>query len=90
MLRHTVYLDKSLGDFRKIIEVNVAALNRAVADISADRMGLHVCWGSTVAPHHTDVPLIDIIDIVLSAKPMAFFSAAANARTSTNGRSGAR
>jgi 5-methyltetrahydropteroyltriglutamate--homocysteine methyltransferase len=80
MLRHTVYLDKSLADFRKIIAVNVAALNHAVADIPADRMRMHVCWGSTVAPHHTDVPLVDIIDIVLSAKPMAVSFPAANAR----------
>jgi 5-methyltetrahydropteroyltriglutamate--homocysteine methyltransferase len=80
MLRHTVYLDKSLADFRKIIAVNVAALNHAVADIPADRMRMHVCWGSTVAPHHTDVPLVDIIDIVLSAKPMAVSFPAANGR----------
>jgi len=80
MLRHTVYLDKSLSDFRKIIAVNVAALNQAVADIPANRMRMHVCWGSTMAPHHTDVPLIDIIDIVLSAKPMAVSFPAANAR----------
>jgi 5-methyltetrahydropteroyltriglutamate--homocysteine methyltransferase len=80
MLRHTVHLDKSLADFRKIIALNVAALNHAVADIPVDRMRMHVCWGSTVAPHHTDVPLIDIIDIVLSAKPMAVSFPAANAR----------
>ena len=80
MLRHTVYLDKSLADFRKIIAINVAALNHAVADIPAERMRMHVCWGSTVAPHHTDVPLIDIIDIVLSAKPMAVSFPAANGR----------
>jgi 5-methyltetrahydropteroyltriglutamate--homocysteine methyltransferase len=80
MLRHTVYLDKSLADFRKIIAVNVAALNHAVADIPADRMRMHVCWGSTVSPHHTDVPLIDIIDIVLTGKPMAVSFPAANAR----------
>jgi 5-methyltetrahydropteroyltriglutamate--homocysteine methyltransferase len=80
MLRHTVYLDKSLADFRKIIAINVAALNHAVADIPADRMRMHVCWGSTVAPHHTDVPLIDIVDIVLTAKPMALSFPAANAR----------
>jgi 5-methyltetrahydropteroyltriglutamate--homocysteine methyltransferase len=80
MLRHTVYRDKSLADFRNIIAVNVAALNRAVADIPADRMRMHVCWGSTVAPHHTDVPLIDIIDIVLTAKPLAVSFPAANAR----------
>ena len=71
MLRHTVYLNQPLADFRKIIAVNVAALNHAVADIPADRMRMHVCWGSTVAPHHTDVPLKDIIDIVLTAKPQA-------------------
>jgi len=80
MLRHMVYLDKSLADFRKIISVNVAALNHAVAEIPAERMRLHVCWGSTVAPHHTDIPLRDIIDIVLTAKPMAVSFPAANAR----------
>src|SRR5580692_3184907 len=80
MLRHTVYLDKSLADFRKIIAVNVAALNHAVADIPAERMRMHVCWGSTMAPRHTDVPLADIIDIVLTAKPLAVSFPAANAR----------
>jgi 5-methyltetrahydropteroyltriglutamate--homocysteine methyltransferase len=80
MLRHTVYLDKSLADFRKIITVNVAALNHAIADIPVDRMRMHVCWGSTVSPHHTDVPLKDIVDIVLTAKPMAVSFPAANAR----------
>jgi 5-methyltetrahydropteroyltriglutamate--homocysteine methyltransferase len=80
MLRHMVYLDKSLAEFRKIIAVNVAALNHAVADIPADCMRMHVCWGSTVAPHHTDIPLKDIIDIVLTAKPMAVSFPAANAR----------
>jgi 5-methyltetrahydropteroyltriglutamate--homocysteine methyltransferase len=80
MLRHMVYLDKSLEDFRKIIAVNVAALNHAIADIPAERMRMHVCWGSTVAPHHTDVPLKDIVDIVLTAKPQAVSFPAANAR----------
>ncbi|MGA8077617.1 MAG: epoxyalkane--coenzyme M transferase, partial [Xanthobacteraceae bacterium] len=41
MLRHTVYLDKSLADFRNIIAVNVAALNHAVVDIPAERMRMH-------------------------------------------------
>jgi 5-methyltetrahydropteroyltriglutamate--homocysteine methyltransferase len=80
MLRHMVYLDKPLSEFRKIIAVNVAALNEAVKDIPADRMRMHVCWGSTMAPRHTDVPLKDIVDIVLSAKPIAVSFPAANAR----------
>jgi 5-methyltetrahydropteroyltriglutamate--homocysteine methyltransferase len=80
MLRHTLYLDKSIEEFRKIISVNVAALNEAVKDIPADRMRMHLCWGSTMAPRHTDVPLKDIIDIVLTAKPMAVSFPAANPR----------
>jgi 5-methyltetrahydropteroyltriglutamate--homocysteine methyltransferase len=80
MLRHMVYLDLPLADYRKIIATNVAALNHAVRDLPPDRMRMHVCWGSTMAPHHTDVELKDIIDIVLSARPHAVSFPAANAR----------
>src|SRR6476469_786355 len=80
MLRHMVYLNLPLEDYRRIISVNVAALNHAVRDLPPERMRMHVCWGSTMAPHHTDVELIDIIDIVLSARPHAVSFPAANAR----------
>ena len=80
MLRHMVYLDLPLADYRKIISVNVAALNHAVRDLPPERMRMHVCWGSTMAPHHTDVEIKDIIDIVLTAKPMAVSFPAANPR----------
>ena len=80
MLRHMVYLDLPLADYRKIIAVNVAALNHAVRDLPPERMRMHVCWGSTVAPHHTDVELKDIVDIVLSGRPHAVSFPAANAR----------
>jgi 5-methyltetrahydropteroyltriglutamate--homocysteine methyltransferase len=80
MLRHMVYLDLPLADYRKIIATNVDALNHAVRDLPPERMRMHVCWGSTMAPHHTDVELKDIIDIVLSARPHAVSFPAANAR----------
>ena len=80
MLRHMVYLDLPLADYRRIITTNVAALNHAVRDLPPERMRMHVCWGSTMAPHHTDVELKDIIDIVLSARPHAVSFPAANAR----------
>ena len=89
MLRHMVYLDLPLADYRKIISVNVAALNDAVRDLPPERMRMHVCWGSTMAPHHTDVEIKDIIDIVLSGRPMRFPSRPRTRVTSTNGRSGA-
>jgi 5-methyltetrahydropteroyltriglutamate--homocysteine methyltransferase len=80
MMRHMVYPDLSLADYRKVITANVAALNHAVRDIPPERMRMHVCWGSTVGPHHTDVPLRDIIDIVLSARPQAVSFPGANPR----------
>jgi 5-methyltetrahydropteroyltriglutamate--homocysteine methyltransferase len=80
MLRHMVYIDLPLEDYRKIIAVNISALNHAVRDLPPDRMRMHVCWGSTMAPHHTDVELKEIIDIVLSGRPHAVSFPAANAR----------
>jgi 5-methyltetrahydropteroyltriglutamate--homocysteine methyltransferase len=80
MLRHMVYPDLPLADYRKIITTNVSAVNHAVRDLPPERMRMHVCWGSTMAPHHTDVELKDIIDIVLSARPHAISFPAANAR----------
>ena len=75
---HMVYPHLSLADYRKIIAKNVEALNHAVKDIPADRMRMHICWGSTLGPHHTDVPLKDIVDIVLQGKPQAVSFPGAN------------
>jgi 5-methyltetrahydropteroyltriglutamate--homocysteine methyltransferase len=60
--------------------MNVEALNHAVRDIAPERMRMHVCWGSTLGPHHTDVPLKDIADIILKGRPIAVSFPAANPR----------
>jgi len=80
MLRHMVYLNLPLADYRKIITMNVAALNHAVRDMPPERMRMHVCWGSTVSPHHTDVEFRDIVDVVLMGRPQAVSFPAANGR----------
>ncbi|MBV9970977.1 MAG: epoxyalkane--coenzyme M transferase, partial [Xanthobacteraceae bacterium] len=80
MSRHMLYPHLSIAEYRKVIAANVAALNHAVADIPGERMRMHVCWGSTIDPHHNDVPLRDIVDIVLSAKPHAVSFPGANPR----------
>jgi 5-methyltetrahydropteroyltriglutamate--homocysteine methyltransferase len=72
--------DIAIEDYRKIIAVNVEALNHAVGDLPADRMRMHVCWGSTLGPHHNDVPLQDIVDIVLKGRPHAVSFPGANPR----------
>jgi 5-methyltetrahydropteroyltriglutamate--homocysteine methyltransferase len=78
--RHTVFAHLPLEAFRKVIAMHVEALNYAVRDLPPERMRLHICWGSTMGPHHTDVPLKDIIDIVLTGRPAAVSFPAANPR----------
>jgi 5-methyltetrahydropteroyltriglutamate--homocysteine methyltransferase len=77
---HMVYPNLSLPEYRKIITANVEALNHAVKDLPADRMRMHICWGSTLGPHHTDVPIENIVDIVLKGRPQALSFPAANPR----------
>mmetsp|Transcript_90666 Transcript_90666/g.194438 ORF Transcript_90666/g.194438 Transcript_90666/m.194438 type:complete len:401 (+) Transcript_90666:72-1274(+) len=69
MGRHTKFKDGSLEDFQAAAKAHVRVLNEAVADIPAERMRMHVCWGNYPGPHHHDVPLADIAEIVLTAKP---------------------
>jgi len=69
MGRHTQFKDKTLAEFQEVAKIAVRVMNDAVKDIPAERMRMHVCWGNYPGPHHHDVPLADIIDIVLDAKP---------------------
>ena len=78
--RHMVFAHLSLEEFRKVITTHVEALNHAVRDIPPERMRMHICWASTQGPHHKDVPLKDIVDIVLRGRPQALSFPGANPR----------
>ena len=78
--RHMVFAHLSLAEFRKVISVHVDALNHAVKDIPPERMRMHICWASTQGPHHKDVPLADIVDIVLKGRPQGISFPGANPR----------
>jgi 5-methyltetrahydropteroyltriglutamate--homocysteine methyltransferase len=78
--RHTQFAHLTLDEFRTVCEMHVEVLNYAVADIAPDRMRMHICWASTGGPHHRDVPLRDIVDIVVKGRPGALLVAGANPR----------
>jgi 5-methyltetrahydropteroyltriglutamate--homocysteine methyltransferase len=80
MGRHTQFRDLDLAGFRKAMELNIAALNRSLVNIPADKVRMHLCWGNYPGPHHFDVPLQDIVDLVWTAKPHAVQFEAANPR----------
>src|SRR5260221_2228095 len=70
----------SFGDYRKWVARHVEVLNHAIEGLPADRMGYHVCWGSWPGPHTTDVPLKDIVDLILRVKVGAYVIEGANPR----------
>jgi 5-methyltetrahydropteroyltriglutamate--homocysteine methyltransferase len=80
MGRHIQYADLPLPEFRKRAQMHVEALNHALANIPAEQLRMHVCWGNYEGPHHCDVDFSAIIDIVFKAKPHAISFEAANPR----------
>jgi 5-methyltetrahydropteroyltriglutamate--homocysteine methyltransferase len=80
MGRHIQFADLDLAGFRKMAQQNIEALNHATANIPEDQLRIHLCWGNYEGPHHCDVPLSDIIDLVFTARPHAISFEAANPR----------
>jgi 5-methyltetrahydropteroyltriglutamate--homocysteine methyltransferase len=73
-------LGETLDEFRARARVNVEAIAQATRDIPPDAMRMHLCWGNYEGPHHYDVALRDIIDVVFEARPAAISFEAANPR----------
>ena len=80
MGRHIQYAALDLREFRKRAAMHVEALNHALANIPPEQLRMHLCWGNYEGPHHCDVPLADIIDVVFAARPSAISFEAANPR----------
>jgi 5-methyltetrahydropteroyltriglutamate--homocysteine methyltransferase len=80
MGRHIKFRDLDDDAFLRHAEQQVEALNYALSDVPADQVRMHVCWGNYEGPHHHDVPLAKILDVVLRAKPQAILFEASNPR----------
>jgi 5-methyltetrahydropteroyltriglutamate--homocysteine methyltransferase len=80
MGRHSAYASMDLATFRRRIALNIEALNHAVRNIPAEQLRMHLCWGNYPGPHHHDVDLADIVDLVWQAKPRTVLLEAANPR----------
>ena len=74
------YSHLTLPEFRRAIAMHVEVLNESVRNIPAERMRIHLCWGNYEGPHNHDIPLRDILEPVLKAKPAGLSFEAANPR----------
>jgi 5-methyltetrahydropteroyltriglutamate--homocysteine methyltransferase len=70
----------SFADYRRWLEFQVELINHALEGIPEDRVRYHVCWGSWPGPHTTDVPLKDVVDLVLKVKAGSYLIEGANPR----------
>jgi 5-methyltetrahydropteroyltriglutamate--homocysteine methyltransferase len=67
-------------DYRKWVAMNIEALNHGLRGIPEDRVRYHLCWGSWPGPHTSDVPLRDIVDLLVKVNAQAYSIEAANPR----------
>lgn len=80
MTRHREFADSPLKQFRDYVSLHIEVLNYALRDIPSDRVRVHLCWGNYPGPHHHDVPLADIIDLILTVNADGLLFEAANSR----------
>ena len=80
MGRHVAYSDLDADDFVRRAARLVEAMNAALANVPAEAARMHVCWGNYEGPHHKDIELARIIEVLLTAKPQGLSFEAANPR----------
>jgi 5-methyltetrahydropteroyltriglutamate--homocysteine methyltransferase len=73
-------LKGDLAGYRKWAAFQVDAVNQALEGIPEDRIRFHICWGSWHGPHQGDVPLKDVVDLLLKVKAQAYVVEAGNVR----------
>jgi 5-methyltetrahydropteroyltriglutamate--homocysteine methyltransferase len=70
----------TVPEFKAVVAMHVEVLNHALAGLPPERLRLHLCWGNYEGPHHHDVPLREIVDLVLEARPAGISFEGANPR----------
>jgi len=78
--RHLAPQPLSVADFRTRVALRIEVLNHALRDIAPEQVRMHICWGNYDSPHHHDVELKEIVDLILTARPAGLLVEAANPR----------
>jgi 5-methyltetrahydropteroyltriglutamate--homocysteine methyltransferase len=80
MGRHIRFRDADDQEFLRNAHMQVEALNHALRNVPAERTRMHICWGNYEGPHHHDIGLEKILEVVLKAKPSTVLFEGANPR----------
>jgi 5-methyltetrahydropteroyltriglutamate--homocysteine methyltransferase len=72
--------EPTVEEYRRFTMLRVEALNEAIKGLPRDRIRFHLCWGSWHGPHITDIPMKDIVDVMLAINAGAYSFEAGNVR----------
>ncbi|RZW10459.1 MAG: epoxyalkane--coenzyme M transferase [Rhodobacteraceae bacterium] len=78
--RHMLFTELSDDEFIKIAASHVEALNHALADVPAEKVRVHICWGNYEGPHVCDIPMSKMFDTLMSAKAQHLLFETSNPR----------
>jgi len=70
--------EMTVKDYQKFADLRVDALNHAIGDIPEEKVRFHTCWGSYKGPHKYDIPLRDMVDLILKVKAVGYSIEASN------------
>ena len=73
-------MNDDIAGFRKWAAIQVDAVNHALQGIPEDRVRFHICWGSWHGPHKGDVPLKEVVDLLLKVRAQGYSVEAGNVR----------
>ena len=79
MTRHREFANASVEDFRDYARLHIEVLNSILDRFPRERLRVHICWGNYPGPHHHDVPMAQIIDLLLTIRTGALLFEGANA-----------
>jgi len=80
MTRHREFAKSPLADFRRYAQLHIAVLNSVLDRFPRGQTRVHICWGNYPGPHHHDVPMEQIVDLLLTIHTGALLFEAANSR----------
>ena len=72
--------EPSVEEYKKFATMQVEALNHALRGLPRERIRFHLCWGSWHGPHTTDIPMQDIVELMLAVNAQAYSFEAGNVR----------
>lgn len=73
-----MYPDMTVDEYRRYAKLRIDALNHGLRGLPPERVRLHICWGSYHGPHKHDLPLRDIVDLVLEVNAGEYSIEASN------------